>query len=349
MALGCRKRISRALKLNMSGVRRWTFRELNCRLNKRFILLLPLLLIGSIFVGSTVIPRAHALTGTVCITASATATSCPASAPSLGPITPGQNFTVGVFIQGSDAMGGFDIMVQANSAFLNPRTAALGPLIASPSLTSICVNGSSAPPAGTGACTVGYPNGPGAVEVTTIESSGGNECGGISPCSGMAFTITYSVMGSTPSTPISYPIAAGCSTSSVSSPANVCVLVDDNTGTTLSESIQGATVTQAAVTHPTSTGVSCSPSPVVVNQATSCTATVTDTSAGPTTPTGSVSFTTNSTGTFNPTSASCTLAAGTTAGTATCSLGYTPTVTGHHLITGSYGGDSTHGTSQGTF
>src|SRR5437667_2885299 len=349
MALGCRKRISRALKLNMSGVRRWTFRELNCRLNKRFILLLPLLLIGSIFVGSTVIPRAHALTGTVCITASATATSCPASAPSLGPITPGQNFTVGVFIQGSDAMGGFDIMVQANSAFLNPRTAALGPLIASPSLTSICVNGSSAPPAGTGACTVGYPNGPGAVEVTTIESSGGNECGGISPCSGMAFTITYSVMGSTPSTPISYPIAAGCSNSSVSSPANVCVLVDDNTGTTLSESIQGATVTQAAVTHPTSTGVSCSPSPVVVNQATSCTATVTDTSAGPTTPTGSVSFTTNSTGTFNPTSASCTLAAGTTAGTATCSLGYTPTVTGHHLITGSYGGDSTHGTSQGTF
>ena len=231
----------------MSGVRRWTFRELNCRLNKRFILLLPLLLIGSIFVGSTVIPRAHALTGTVCITASATATSCPASAPSLGPITPGQNFTVGVFIQGSDAMGGFDIMVQANSAFLNPRTAALGPLIASPSLTSICVNGSSAPPAGTGACTVGYPNGPGAVEVTTIESSGGNECGGISPCSGMAFTITYTAVAASPSTPLSYPTSSACSTSSVSSPPNTCVLVDDAFGTTLLENIQGANVsTQAA-------------------------------------------------------------------------------------------------------
>src|SRR5207244_7841098 len=145
MVLDCRNRIIRELKLNMSGVRRWTFRELNCRLNKRFILLLPLLLVGSIFVGSTVIPRAHALTGTVCITASATATSCPASAAAIGPITPGQNFTVGVFVQGSDAMGGFDIMVQADSAFLNPRTAALVPLIASPSLTSICVNGSSAP------------------------------------------------------------------------------------------------------------------------------------------------------------------------------------------------------------
>jgi len=250
MALDCRKRIIRALKLNMSGVRRWTFRELNCRLNKRFILLLPLLLVGSIFVGSTVIPRAHALTGTVCITASATATSCPASAAAIGPITPGQNFTVGVFVQGSDAMGGFDIMVQADSAFLNPRTAALGPLIASPSLTSICVNGSSAPPAGTGACTVGYPNGPGAVEVTTIESSGGNECGGIGPCSGMAFTITYTAVAASPSTPLSYPTSSACSTSSVSSPPNTCVLVDDAFGTTLLENIQGGNVAvqAAAVT-----------------------------------------------------------------------------------------------------
>ena len=243
MALGCRKRISRALKLNMSGVRRWTFRELNCRLNKRFILLLPLLLVGSIFIGSTVIPRAHALTGTVCITASATATSCPASAAAIGPITPGQNFTVGVFVQGSDAMGGFDIYVQNDQAFVNARAAALGTLIASPSLTSICINGLPQ----TGACTTGTANGPGVVEVTTIESSGGNECGGIGPCSGMAFTITYTAVASTPSTPLSYRIDPGCSNSSVASPPNVCVLVADAFGTTLAESAQAATVsTQAA-------------------------------------------------------------------------------------------------------
>src|SRR5467141_342875 len=119
MALGCSKRILLALKLNMSRVRSRTFRGLNCRLNKRFILVLPLLLIGSIFVGSTVISRAHALTGTVCITASATATSCPGTAAAIGPITPGQNFTVGVFVQGSDAMGGFDIFVQNDPAFVN--------------------------------------------------------------------------------------------------------------------------------------------------------------------------------------------------------------------------------------
>src|SRR5213596_1677934 len=100
--------------------------------------------------------------------------------------------------------------------------------------------------------------------------------------------------------------------------------------------------------HTTTTAVSCSPSSVPDNSATTCTATVTDTNASPTTPTGSVSFTTNSTGTFTP-SASCTLAAGATAGTATCSVSYTPTVVGHHLITGNYPGDSTHTSSSGSF
>jgi hypothetical protein len=242
VALDCRKRILPALKLNTSRVRSRTFRELNCRLNKRFILILPILLIGSIFVGSTVIPKAHALTGTVCITASATATSCPASAPAIGPITAGQNFTVGVFVSGSDAMGGFDIYVQNDQAFLNPRVAALGTLIVTPSLTSICVNGA----ASTGSCTTNSANGPGVVEVTTIESSGGNECGSIGPCSGMAFTITYTAVAATPSTSFSYPINPACSNSSVSSPLNVCVLVADAFGTALSESIQAATVSVQA-------------------------------------------------------------------------------------------------------
>src|SRR3989442_1032267 len=135
-------------------------------------------------------------------------------------------------------MGGLDIYVRSDPAFVSPTSAALGPLIASPSLTSICVNGS----AQTGSCTVGTANGPGVVEVTTIESSGVNECGGIAPCSGMAFLINYTVVGATPSTSLSYPTAAGCSTSSVPSPSNTCVLVDDATGTTLPENIQGAIV-----------------------------------------------------------------------------------------------------------
>src|SRR5437667_11784060 len=63
----------------------------------------------------------------------------------------------------------------------------------------------------------------------------------------MAFTITYTAVAASPSTPLSYPTSSACSTSSVSSPPNTCVLVDDAFGTTLLENIQGANVsTQAA-------------------------------------------------------------------------------------------------------
>src|SRR6266852_338266 len=168
--------------------------------NKRLLLTLPIILIATLFLSSTAIHPAHALTGIVCITFPSTATSCPATSPTYGPVTVGTNITVGVRVQGSDAMGGFDILVHADNSILNPRTAALGGLIATPSLTSICVNGSAAPPAGTGSCTVSSPNGPGTVEVTTIESSGSNECGGIGPCSGLAFTITYTVVSAVAST-----------------------------------------------------------------------------------------------------------------------------------------------------
>ncbi len=179
--------------------------------DKRLVLSLPLLF--ALFLLSNTVPSAHAqLTGLVCVTFPSTSISCPSSPPTIGPLTLGSTFTVGVFINGSSAMGGFDIYAAANPAFLSPASAVLGPLIASPSLTSICVNGS----AQNGTCTVGTANGPGVVEVSTIESSGANECGNVSPCSGLAFTITYRVVASTPSTTLFYPIAGGCSTSSVS-------------------------------------------------------------------------------------------------------------------------------------
>src|SRR2546428_1225829 len=207
--------------------------------NKRLLFSLPLLLAASLFFPSHIVPSAHAqFTGLVCITASTTATSCPSSPPSLGPFTVGQTFTVGIFIQASDAMGAFDIYVRSDPAFVNPTSAALGNLIANPSLTSICVNGV----AQVGSCTVKSASGPGVVEVSTLESLGSNECGGISPCSGMAFTITYQVVGTGPDTLLSYPTAASCSASSVSSPPNTCVEVADSTGTVLAENIQGATV-----------------------------------------------------------------------------------------------------------
>src|SRR2546429_28541 len=81
----------------------------------------------------------------------------------------------------------------------------------------------------------------------------------------------------------------------------------------------------------------------------SCTATVTDTSASPSTPTGSVSFASDGTGTFSP-GTSCNLLAG-AAGTASCAVTYTPTVvgTGTHSITGTFVPTSNHAASNGAF
>src|SRR5207237_10393050 len=136
---------------------------------KRLILLLPLLLAAALFVPSNTVPSAHAqFTGFVCITTSTTATSCPSSPPSLGAFPVGSTFTVGVFVQNSNRLVGWDMYVAANSSVLSPTSAVLGNLVPNPSLTSICVNGV----AQTGSCTKRSANGRGVGEVPTIDSSG---------------------------------------------------------------------------------------------------------------------------------------------------------------------------------
>src|SRR5207245_2633307 len=153
------------------------------QLQFRVITLVPPIKVGACptHIDSHALPlvRAAGFTGTglVCITTSTTATNCSNSAPSIGPLTVGSALRVGVFINNSKPMGGFEIYVKNDPAFLQPTGVNLGTLIVSPSLTSICVNGS----AQTGSCTVGTANGTGVVEDTTITSSGSNECGGIAP------------------------------------------------------------------------------------------------------------------------------------------------------------------------
>src|SRR5438876_4410803 len=91
--------------------------------------------------------------------------------------------------------------------------------------------------------------------------------------------------------------------------------------------------------HTSATVVSCSPSSVIVNQASTCTATVSDTSTvSPIIPTGTVTFAeTGPSGSFSSTS--CSLSAG------SCSVTFTPSAIGNALVTGTYGGDSSHGGS----
>ena len=307
--------------------------------NKRLILTLPLVLAASLLLPSPVVPAAHGqLTGLVCITDSTSATSCPASPPVIGPLTIGSTFSVGVFVQNSDPLGGWDIYVAADPLVLSPASAALGTLITSPTLTSICVNGV----AKTGSCTVGTVNGPGVVEVTAIESSGLNDCNTPSgPCSGMAFTIAYSVVGPAPTTPIFYPSATTCSPSTVTG-TDVCVFIGDNVGNPVPETVQGVTITQ--VVDPTTTSVACTPSSIILGSSTSCMATVTDTATtGANNPTGTVTFTTDGSGSFSPSAICNLLAVG--ANQAQCSVSYTPAGRGTQNISAIYNGDFHHSPS----
>jgi hypothetical protein len=188
--------------------------------------------------------------GLVCITPTTTATMCPSNVPEIGPIAIGSTFTVGVFVQNSNPMGGFMIYVKSDPTYLYPVSAAIGSLVASPFLTTVCVNGYSpsnsalndvsCAPADPGGIGPGYDNGPG---VVMAEEGAGAQCAGLSTCSGMAFNITYRTVGPIGSTNLGFPSKGGaCMLSSVASPADVCVLVADAGGGALSENIQGATV-----------------------------------------------------------------------------------------------------------
>jgi len=303
-------------------------------LNNRLILILPLILAAALFAISSSVPSAHAATGLVCITASTTATNCPASPPTIANLAAGSTLTIGVFIQGSDPMGGFDIYVKTDNTVLNPTAAVFGPLIAHPSSSIRCINNVGVE----GACTLGTANAPGVVEMETIESTGVNECFGQASCSGLAFNITYTVQASSGTTPIAYPKAAGC-TSSTADPTD-CVLVFDSIGNILVETVQAGTYGVVTKDN-TSTSVACSPGSIVPTGVSTCTATVTDTTTASNTPTGTFSFTSSNTA-VGTVGASCILSSG------KCSVAFTGVAAGTATVTGVYGGDSTHSGSQGT-
>src|SRR6266568_1262156 len=104
-----------------------------------------------------------------------------------------------------------------------------------------------------------------------------------------------------------------------------------------------ATASETVNKRATTTTISCT-TPVVINQGSTCTVTVTDVSLGTTsTPTGTVSLgETGVTGTFT----TCTLS-GTTA-SATCTSTFSASTSGTAAVTATYPGDTSHATSSGT-
>src|SRR6266581_3056311 len=139
-------------------------------------------------------------------------------------------------------------------------------------------------------------------------------------------------------------VSGSCSVSFTATATGTAVITGVYDGDTAHNTSTSAGASVTVNPRTSSIALVCT-SPVVVNQASNCTATITDSaSGGSVTPTGSVSFISDSPGSFSATR--CAVAAVST-GVAGCSVSYTPGVTGDHLITGSYGGDSVHSASSG--
>ncbi len=179
------------------------------------------LVLSIVLVLPSIVPRARAATGLVCIAdQSVNPASCPATPPNLsGPV--GSVVTVAVNIQGSDSLNGFDISVQVNPSVLQPLNIVFNDsVIHSPDLVAVQSANSTTGIARFALVALGYVV-PG-------------------PVTGNLFDIHYQVLSSTTGTAIVFQ--AGCSGTSV---PNICVTVTNPN--TDSEAVQTATFGGAIV------------------------------------------------------------------------------------------------------
>ncbi len=158
--------------------------------------------------------------------------------------------------------------------------------------------------------------------------------------------------GMTPSGNVTFAPSSSCTLANGSCSVSITPSASGSFGVSASyagdssHSSSSASTTVPVSNRATSTSISCSPSQVTINTATSCVVKVTDTDVGTAiNPSGPVGFASNSTGVFAP--SSCSLTASGTVGLASCSVNYTASVTGPNSITASYAGDSSHLVSSG--
>jgi hypothetical protein len=153
----------------------------------KLLLIIPLLLISILPVLPAAIPRAHAATGTVCLTDSLTV-GCPASPQTLF-ASQGSQLTVLVQIAGSDNLNGFNIQISTDNTVLQVADASLtGSIIGSGATVVLkCFDGVLV--AGP-ACDA--TDGPGVLHFAAVK------LGPTVAGSGLLFTATYNVVSKTP-------------------------------------------------------------------------------------------------------------------------------------------------------
>ena len=94
-----------------------------------------------------------------------------------------------------------------------------------------------------------------------------------------------------------------------------------------------------APADPTTTAIACSPTSLQAKSTTTCGATVTDTSATPSTPTGTVSFSSDSAGPFQPSTGSCAINPSGIA-QSSCTVTFAPSQAGSRTVTASFVGNT---------
>src|SRR2546422_151385 len=235
------------------------------------------------------------------------------------------HFAVKVFQM--DSFNTWDIQVAVDPTVLSPTSLTITPNTLTANFTvselelTNCVNG-----AGSG-CDPTKGDGPGVVH-SAVFPLGSDPA--VASISGVLFNITYSVVN-----PAGFTTVHLMNTNIVGNGVTIVTTnVDGTYGT--------------PPVHATTTAVNCG-SPVVVNQASTCTATVTDMSATPTTPAGTVAFSeTGVAGSF--TGSPCTLSG--TGATATCTASFTaPSASVTSPVTVAYtraATDTTHTASSST-
>src|SRR5205807_6501993 len=209
---------------------------------------LILLLVSAILVlavvasSNSMIPLAHAATGEVCLadpsTATGSATPCPSPAPVFaGPV--GQQIRVGVFIQGSDALNGFDIILVADHTILAPLSIDLtGTTV--PGATTIvleCIQGILK----AGSVCAPTDN----IDTLHLVLTAGLGLITTPPTTGLFFTAVYNITGTTVSGGTSLGFQTGCGTST-SVVGGVCITVANGSNTPDTETAQGSAFDNSA-------------------------------------------------------------------------------------------------------
>jgi hypothetical protein len=253
--------------------------------------------------------------GEVCIISQGT-TTCPTSVLSFSG-TAGTQLRVSVFIQGSDALNGFDITLLADHAIFQPADASLTgtvlpgtPTVVVKCIGGVLVTGSTCSPSTDTIDTIHFAAVGGAGMITTP------------PTTGLLFTAIYNVVATTSGTVINFQ--TGCS--GPTSVSGFCVTIANGTGTPDSETIPGSP-------SPTFT-ISANPTSLTLVRGSQGTSTITLTSIGGFAGTVNLSSSITSTGRHSPT-------ATLSASSVTLSSGGTGSVvltiaTNKHSIQGTY-------------